>query len=148
MQSSIALHSALTTRLSFSKSVTFPLELVILVVPLLLSITLSANAPGLLNLILLLPTVLLLLLPRRELGTPLPSNASQSRSSSPSRERDQARESEATRGAAISQLAPLTTYRSHMLLLTFLCILAVDFPVFPRFLAKCETIGVSLVRLF
>lgn len=33
-----------------------------------------------------------------------------------------------------------------MLLLTFICILAVDFPVFPRSLAKCETFGVSLVN--
>ena len=34
-----------------------------------------------------------------------------------------------------------------MLLLTFICILAVDFPVFPRELAKCETYGVSLVSV-
>jgi len=34
-----------------------------------------------------------------------------------------------------------------MLLLTSLCILAVDFPVFPRSLAKCETFGVSVMDL-
>ena len=34
-----------------------------------------------------------------------------------------------------------------MMLMTILAILAVDFPVFPRSLAKCETYGVSLVRL-
>jgi hypothetical protein len=33
-----------------------------------------------------------------------------------------------------------------MMLMTVLAILAVDFPVFPRALAKCETYGVSLVR--
>ncbi len=32
-----------------------------------------------------------------------------------------------------------------MLLMTILAILAVDFPVFPRSLAKCESFGVSLV---
>ena len=33
-----------------------------------------------------------------------------------------------------------------MMLVTVLAILAVDFPVFPRMLAKCETYGVSFVR--
>ena len=32
-----------------------------------------------------------------------------------------------------------------MILMTVLSILAVDFPVFPRSLAKCETYGVSMV---
>ena len=35
-----------------------------------------------------------------------------------------------------------------MMLVTVLAILAVDFPVFPRMLAKCETYGVSFVRCF
>jgi phosphatidylinositol glycan class W len=34
------------------------------------------------------------------------------------------------------------------MLVTVLAILAVDFPVFPRMLAKCETYGVSFVRIF
>jgi hypothetical protein len=34
------------------------------------------------------------------------------------------------------------------MLVTILAILAVDFPVFPRTLAECETYGVSLVRSF
>ena len=45
----------------------------------------------------------------------------------------------------ISFLPAVTTWRAHMMLMTSLCILAVDFPVFPRELAKCETFGVSLV---
>lgn len=46
----------------------------------------------------------------------------------------------------LAPLPELTTYRAHMLLLTALAILAVDFPAFPRALAKCESFGVSLVR--
>lgn len=39
----------------------------------------------------------------------------------------------------------LTVYRAYLMILTVYCILAVDFPVFPRFFAKCETWGTSLV---
>jgi hypothetical protein len=35
-------------------------------------------------------------------------------------------------------LPALTTFCAHMMLMTVLSILAVDFPVFPCFLAKCE----------
>ncbi|KAI0922579.1 hypothetical protein AcV5_009512 [Taiwanofungus camphoratus] len=150
--SSIALHSALRTRLHPNITNNFWVELLILVLPLLLSITLFANAPGLLNLIILIPTGLLLLMPRRELGTPLPSSLSPSRASSPSRERDYTTSStrdssNAPMTTRIPSLPPLTTYRAHMLLLTFLSILAVDFPVFPRSLAKCETFGASMMDL-
>ncbi|KAJ9476259.1 GPI-anchored wall transfer protein 1 [Pseudozyma hubeiensis] len=37
----------------------------------------------------------------------------------------------------------LTVYRAHMMLVTIISILAVDFPVFPRFLSKCESWGTS-----
>jgi phosphatidylinositol glycan class W len=40
----------------------------------------------------------------------------------------------------------VTIWRAHMMLMTVLCILAVDFQVFPRALAKCESFGVSIVR--
>ena len=39
----------------------------------------------------------------------------------------------------------LSVYRAHMMLMTIVCILAVDFPAFPRQFAKCETWGTSLV---
>lgn len=99
-----------------------------------------ANKPGSLSLTLLFPTGLLLLIPRRESGTPLPSG---NRSSSPNR--PTGNPSTTHPDSLTAPLPPLTTYRAHMLLLTILGILAVDFPVFPRALAKTETFGVSLV---
>lgn len=107
-----------------------------------------------------------MLLPRRESGNVLPvggsasgnSRGGEGREASTSSERhggDGERE-EDVRGmnrdntgilgiTRIPMFPPLTTYRAHMLLLTAICILAVDFPVFPRSLAKCETFGVSIV---
>ncbi len=39
----------------------------------------------------------------------------------------------------------LSIYRAHMMLMTAICILAVDFPIFPREFAKCESWGSSVV---
>jgi glucosaminylphosphatidylinositol acyltransferase len=146
-KSSIALYSALQSRLPASKSVHFRTEWPILILPLLLSVTLFANTPWLLALILLFPTSLLLLIPPRESGTPLPSNADRvSRPSSPKHTKQTISPGKSAKAPLIAPLPALTTYRAHMILMTILSILAVDFPVFPRSLAKCETYGVSLVR--
>ncbi|KZT08215.1 uncharacterized protein LAESUDRAFT_757895 [Laetiporus sulphureus 93-53] len=149
--SSIALYSAMKTRLFMNKSMGFLVEFVILVVPLLLSVTLFARSPGQLTLILLSPTGLLLLMSRGGSGVVLPSSSNSIRVTKGSGESgaaSQGREkADSPPVRSFNRLPALTTYRAHMLLLTFLCILAVDFPVFPRMLAKCETFGVSLMDL-
>ncbi|KAJ3484919.1 hypothetical protein NLI96_g5316 [Meripilus lineatus] len=146
---SIALHSSLLTRLPpTSSQLTFIPSFLILILPLLLSVTLFANSPGLLSLIILFPTGVLLLVPRRESGVVLPYVGSPSRGSGNSSEGEKDDEpNEKRRRGRIPLLPALTTYRSHMLMLTFISILAVDFPVFPRSLAKCETFGVSMMDL-
>lgn len=131
------------SRLPPSRSLVFPAEWLLLVAPLLLSMTLFANSPGVLSLVLLFPTALLLIVPRRESGTPLPSNV---KSPSPNRTQYAQTPSHGQQSPTV-QLPALTTYRAHMMLMTVLSILAVDFPVFPRSLAKCETYGVSLVSI-
>ena len=89
----------------------------LLVLPLVLVLTLFPTCPLFLAALLIIPA---LLIPRRPLT--LPSHASPR-----------------------PRLPALSVYRAHMLLITVLAILAVDFPLFPRFLAKSESFGVSLV---
>ncbi|KAH9934551.1 GWT1-domain-containing protein [Epithele typhae] len=147
---SIALHSAARTRIPASRF-QFLSEATLLILPILLSVTLFADSPGSLCILLAVPTALLLFLPARESGTYLPSSLTPSRQSSRSRSSNPSREpSPSRRDTLVTRIPPLpalTTYRAHMLLLTFICILAVDFEVFPRFLAKCETYGVSLMDI-
>lgn len=145
-KAAVALHSALSSRLPLNKATNLPAAWFILVFPLLLSMTIFADNPVILSLLLLFPTGLLLLIPARESGTPLPSNEVPPKTTSPSSPRATASPSTLTASSRITSLPALTTYRAHMLLMTILAILAVDFPIFPRFLAKCESYGVSLVH--
>ena len=121
----------------------FILEWLVLVLPLSFALTVYADAPGVLSVLLLAPTCVLLLLPQIEGGTHLLSKTNETQPSAT------ARDSGIIDGPAPPALRPLpalTTYRANMMLMTVFSILAVDFPVFPRSLAKCETYGVSLVR--
>lgn len=143
--SSIALHSALRSRVQAFGSAYFLAEFVILVIPLLLSMTLFAEAPGALSLLLLVPMFVLLLLPPLERGTPLPAENRDELASPGGRSRAETPPMHSSQ--SLIPLPALTTYRAHMMLMTILSILAVDFPVFPRILAKCETYGVSLMDI-
>ncbi|KAG1740476.1 GWT1-domain-containing protein [Suillus paluster] len=143
--SSIALHSALRSRVQAFGSAYFLAEFMILVIPLLLSMTLFAEAPGALSLLLLVPMLVLLLLPPLEIGTPLPAESRDELVSPGGRSRAETPPKPLSQ--SLRPLPALTTYRAHMMLMTILSIIAVDFPVFPRFLAKCETYGVSLMDI-
>lgn len=126
---SIALYASLNTRFP-NQYRGFIAQWSLLVLPLLLSVTLFANTPLALSTSLALPTAALLLcLPHRDVSSPLPSQ----------------RPPHTPHPIRFPPIISLTVYRAHMMLMTILAILAVDFPVFPRSLAKCESFGVSLV---
>ncbi|KAI0292219.1 GWT1-domain-containing protein [Multifurca ochricompacta] len=156
MISLVALH---TFALPPPKSFQFLSEWLFLVVPLLLSMTLFADNPGTLSAVFFILTALICFyFPPHESGTPLPSGGSVSPSASPTvlrripsssfhrDERDPQSAAPALEPNTI-RLPALSTYRAHLMLMTVLAILAVDFPVFPRALAKCETYGVSLMDM-
>ncbi|KAL5514715.1 hypothetical protein ACEPAG_2031 [Sanghuangporus baumii] len=143
---SIALYAAVRSRLSSPNQTNLVLEWTILVLPLLLSMTLFAEMPLLLCTMLLILTAILFSLPRKDYDEP-PLSPSISRTSSFSGQSTNTSSPPSNPRIIISQLPSVTVYRAHMLLMTFLAILAVDFPGFPRSLAKCETFGVSLMDL-
>ncbi|KAJ8296251.1 GPI-anchored wall transfer protein 1 [Rhodotorula toruloides] len=114
------------------------LEFLILVLPLLLALTLFSARPLLLNAILVLLTVVWHLQPTPLGSPPLSPKLEKSRRHS--------------RMPSQIDLKPfsrpfVTSYRAIMMVMTVLCILAVDFPVFPREFAKAETWGTSLMDL-
>ncbi|KAH8112762.1 GWT1-domain-containing protein [Phellopilus nigrolimitatus] len=148
---SIALYGSVRSRFSSPNSLVLVVEWVLLVLPLLLSMTLFAETPLFLCLF-LCGSILLVhaIFSKPEKATPLsPFEIPRAPSPSHSIEISPGPSSpvSSTARISISPLPSLTVYRSHMLLMTFLAILAVDFPVFPRSLAKCETFGVSLMDL-
>ncbi len=109
--------------------------------------TLFAHRQSTLIAILLLPTAFVcFLFPPYQSGTPLPSGGSP-RAPLVSRHEPSKQGAGSADQTETTRLSALSTYRAHMILVTVLAILAVDFPVFPRMLAKCETYGVSFVRL-
>ncbi|KAF9483265.1 hypothetical protein BDN70DRAFT_873954 [Pholiota conissans] len=137
----VALYAAIRTRITPARSIGFVLSWTLLVLPMLLAMTVGAEKPAYLIAGLGLALLIVLRKPRAEAGTPLPSNVPLS----PSTPRHATVPKPQTR--RISPLPALTTYRAHMMMMTVLAILAVDFPVFPRLLAKCETYGVSMMDL-
>ncbi|KAJ7581511.1 GWT1-domain-containing protein [Mycena floridula] len=138
----VVLHAVSHSRFAFWRTISLPGSWTVLVLPLLLSMTVFAAHPGLFCLILLIPTMLLLLKPPVEYGSPLPSQ-----SPLVTRFPQLPKPVKPQSLSFIAPLPALTTYRAHMILMTVLAILAVDFPAFPRSLAKCETFGVSLMDI-
>ncbi|KAL2155203.1 hypothetical protein VTH82DRAFT_3879 [Thermothelomyces myriococcoides] len=135
------LWSVLQTQQDFFKqysALPFAVDFLLNVGALLLSVTLYSSVPLLLNILLLLPAVLVYLgfadsPSGRKKKPQLPPNA----------------QPKASVGApgAVSTKPFLTHYRGNMLVVTCICILAVDFRLFPRRFAKVETWGTSLMDL-
>ncbi|KAG8992302.1 Glucosaminyl phosphatidylinositol (GlcN-PI) nositol acylation protein [Tulasnella sp. JGI-2019a] len=130
---SLATYFALTTRhpgTLFGRrhlSTRLLIEVALLVIPTLLGLTIAAETPLYISVALCLICLFLTWRPKATTAHPSPQYLSKSPSLPP--------------------LQSLTIYRAQMLLLTSICILAVDFPVFPRALAKCESWGVSVMDL-
>jgi phosphatidylinositol glycan class W len=111
-------------------------EFLILIVPLLLALTLFSSHPLLLNVFILIACYGATRLPPPNSLPPL----------SPQVGRDEALKGRNAEGER--RLKPkgwVTVYRAHMMVMTVICILAVDFQVFPREFAKAETWGTSVV---
>mgnify|MGYP003816181013 CR=1 FL=1 len=139
------LWSVLQARQSFFKPYTplgFAVDFLLNVGTLLLSVTLYSSTPLLLNILLLTAAFIVYALPpnvSRRKKPKLPPNAqSKTASTSPA---------SATPLSAISTKPFLTHYRGNMMVVTCICILAVDFRLFPRRFAKVETWGTSLMDM-
>ncbi|KAK1835487.1 GPI-anchored wall transfer protein 1 [Podospora conica] len=143
------LWSVLQSRQSLFKPYTtlaFVVDFLLNVGALLLSVTLYSGAPLLLNLLLLTATAFVYILPpnRGRRRPKLPPNAAPSKTppaaaaSGPS---------SAGFPGILSTKPFLTNYRGNMLVVTSICILAVDFRLFPRRFAKVETWGTSLMDM-
>ncbi|KAI9648061.1 Glucosaminyl phosphatidylinositol (GlcN-PI) nositol acylation protein [Ciborinia camelliae] len=133
------LWSTLQTRQSFFTPYTpivFAVDFLLNVGTILLAISLYADMPLILNILLLAPVTLLYAIPPQKTTQKKPK-ISQSK----------------TKTKTSDQLNPLpkkpflTIYRGAMMVITCLAILAVDFKIFPRRFAKVENWGTSLMDM-
>ncbi|KAK3329082.1 GWT1-domain-containing protein [Apodospora peruviana] len=134
------LWSTLQARQSFFKPYTtlgFVVDFLLNVGALLLSVTLYSAVPILLNLLLLTAALFIYALPpnlSRKKPRLLPDAKSRAAASAGSL-------------GVLSTKPFLTNYRGNMMVVTCICILAVDFRLFPRRFAKVETWGTSLMDM-
>lgn len=124
----------------------FVVDFLLNVGALLLSVTLYSGAPLLLNILLLTAAAFVYILPRnrgRRRPKP-PPNAAPSKTPPAA----SASAPPPTGFPGVLSTKPfLTNYRGNMLVVTCICILAVDFRLFPRRFAKVETWGTSLMDM-
>ncbi|BGP53548.1 hypothetical protein JCM8202_001502 [Rhodotorula sphaerocarpa] len=113
-------------------------ECAILILPLLLALTVCSARPILLNALLGIVALLCARQGQPPSSPPL-SPTLEKKPRPPVTGRDLAR--------TLFAQPFVTSYRAIMMVMTVLCILAVDFPAFPREFAKAETWGTSLMDL-
>lgn len=132
---SIALSSYLSFRL-LKKSLgdlALVYDYILNVLTILASITVYSNNPSYLHYFIVIPSLIIYLVNYHV--------------EKPSSSRTQSGAKETKLDELLPRKQFITAYRSQMMIITNLAILAVDFPIFPRMFAKVETWGTSMMDL-
>jgi phosphatidylinositol glycan class W len=141
----------LQTRQKFFKPYTIPAaitDFLIQCCAILFATTVYAGAPQILNGLLILPAVASFLQPSPEVIQDVKANAAARARARAAAATERYQDEDAKEDMDPLPVKPfITTYRGAMMIITCSCILAVDFPVFPRRFAKTESFGTSLMDL-